>query len=459
MQSNKALSLFSLVMINVVAIDNLKSLPFGAKFGFSLVFYYVLAALFFFIPVALVAAECATGWPNRGGMYVWVREALGNRWAFFVIWIVWIYNVVWYPSQMIYIAGMFWRWVSPDVLADGHFMFLSSSILFVFCTVLNRFGMRCSGIISSTGAVFGTLLPMAVIIIAGAYWFFFSPDVQINLANESVMPVAGQTSILPFLVPIIFGLIGIEMSAFHANDVDNPQKTYPKAIFISTVLIVSTMLLSSISIALIVPKNDLSIITGIVQVFEYIFKDGPLHAFKPVMVILVLWGGIANVATWVIGPSKGMLVAARDGTLPKWFAHTNVHDVPERILWTQCVLVILLSLGMEFLPIEIIYTMLNAITTQLALFAYILMFVSVLVLRRKHPKQAAYQVPGGILGLVIVCLSGILISVAVVTLGFVAPQELDIPPGLFYSGILAFGVMLFASIPWLIKKRGENESA
>ena len=91
MQSNKALSLFSLVMINVVAIDNLKSLPFGAKFGLSLVFYYVLAALFFFIPVALVAAECATGWPNRGGMYVWVREALGNRWAFFVIWIVWIY--------------------------------------------------------------------------------------------------------------------------------------------------------------------------------------------------------------------------------------------------------------------------------------------------------------------------------------------------------------------------------
>ena len=114
---------------------------------------------------------------------------------------------------------------------------------------------------------------------------------------------------------------------------------------------------------------------------------------------------------------------------------------------------------MEFLPIEIIYTMLNAITTQLALFAYILMFVSVLILRRKHPKQASYQVPGGLLGLVIVCLSGMLISVAVVTLGFVAPQELDIPPGLFYSGILAFGVMFFASVPWLIKKRGENESA
>ena len=218
------------------------------------------------------------------------------------------------------------------------------------------------------------------------------------------------------------------------------------------------MLLSSISIALIVPQSDLSIITGIVQVFEYVFKDSSLHFLQPIMVVLVLWGGIANVATWVIGPSKGMLVAARDGTLPKWFAQTNAYDVPERILWTQCVLVILLSLGMELLPIEIVYTMLNAITTQLALFAYILMFVSVLILLKKHPKQAVYHVPGGFLGLILVCLSGIFISIAVVGLGFIAPQELDIPPGTFYTGVLAAGVVFFAAIPWFIKKRGMHES-
>src|SRR5258708_37865689 len=92
----KILSLFSLVMINVIAVDSLRTLPISAAYGYSLIFYYVLAALAFFIPSTLVSAELATGWPTIGGVYIWVREAFGNRWGFLAIWLQWIYNVVWY---------------------------------------------------------------------------------------------------------------------------------------------------------------------------------------------------------------------------------------------------------------------------------------------------------------------------------------------------------------------------
>ena len=74
------ISVFSLAMLNVIAVDSLRSLPFAATFGFSLVFYYIIGALLFFIPCALVAAELATGWPIRGGIYIWVREAFGPKW-------------------------------------------------------------------------------------------------------------------------------------------------------------------------------------------------------------------------------------------------------------------------------------------------------------------------------------------------------------------------------------------
>ena len=67
-----------------------------------------------------------------------------------------------------------------------------------------------------------------------------------------------------------------------------------------------------------------------------------------------------------------------------------MHDVPERILDAMCG--DFAEFGMEFLPIEIIYTMLNAITTQLALFAYILMFVSVLT--EESTRNRLHQVPG-----------------------------------------------------------------
>jgi amino acid transporter len=457
MSNKKALSLFSLVMINVVAIDNLKSLTFGAQFGLSLVSYYILAAVLFFIPVALVSAECATGWPSKGGVYIWVREALGKRWAFFVIWIMWIYNVVWYPSQMIYITGMFWQWLDPAWLDHPYWVFCFSSGLFVFCTLLNRFGMRFSGMVSASGAVLGTLLPMAVIIVCGIYWILSGKGSNIDFVVQDMMPSQQQSGILPFLVPIIFGLIGIEMSAIHANDVENPQKTYPRAIFISTVVIISTMLLASLSIAIILPQSQVNIIFGIVQFFDYVLSELGMSFLKPLFVFLVLWGGIANVATWIIGPSKGMMVAAQDGVIPSWFAKTNQYDVPERILWVQCLMVMVLGIGIVIFPLETIYNMLNAITTQLALMIYILMFVSVWVLRKYFPHQATYQVPGGKKGLFLVCLMGSLVSGMVIFLGFMAPDILDIPQEQHYSFILVLGVMLFTAIPFLLTRK-HNES-
>src|SRR5438046_332839 len=109
----KPLGVFSLVMINVIAVDNLRSLTAGAEYGFALVFFYILAALLFFIPTILVAAELATGWPTTGGVYVWVREAFGTRWGFLTIWIQWIYNVVWYPTIFAFIAGIFAYLINP----------------------------------------------------------------------------------------------------------------------------------------------------------------------------------------------------------------------------------------------------------------------------------------------------------------------------------------------------------
>lgn len=426
MSDKKALSLFSLVMINVVAIDNLKSLTFGAQFGLSLVSYYVLAAVLFFIPVALVSAECATGWPSKGGIYVWVREALGKRWAFFVIWIMWIYNVVWYPSQMIYITAMFWQWLDPTWLEHPARVFLFSSALFFFCTFLNRFGMRFSGLVSASGAVLGTLLPLSVVIMCGAYWLITGKGSHIDFTLQNMIPSSQQNNILPFLVPIIFGLIGIEMSAIHANDVDDPQKTYPRAIFISTVVIISTMLLASLSIAIVLPQQEVNIISGIVMFFDFVLVELDLNFLKPVFVFLVLWGGIANIATWIIGPSKGMMVAAQDGVIPAWFAKTNQHDVPERILWVQYLMVVVLGFGILIYPLEIIYSMLNAITTQLALVIYVLMFISVWVLRRLFPNKATYQVPGGKRGLLTVCVTGSAVSIMVIFLGFMAPGILEI---------------------------------
>ncbi len=84
----RSLSVFALAMINLAAIGSVKNWPVTAEYGFSSIFYLLLATLIFFIPVSLIARRLATGWPMTGGVFVWVKEAFGHRAGFLTIWLL-----------------------------------------------------------------------------------------------------------------------------------------------------------------------------------------------------------------------------------------------------------------------------------------------------------------------------------------------------------------------------------
>ena len=97
------MSVAQLAMLTVVVVASLRSLPAMAIYGLGSVTLFIIPAIVFLVPTALVAAELATGW--KGGVYTWVREGLGERLGFVAIWLQWIQNVVWYPTQIAFIAA------------------------------------------------------------------------------------------------------------------------------------------------------------------------------------------------------------------------------------------------------------------------------------------------------------------------------------------------------------------
>ncbi len=140
--SRRVLSTLSLVMINIIAVDNLRSLSISATYGLSLFSFYLLAALLFFIPSILVTAELATAWPNTGGVYIWVREAFGLRWSFLTIWLQWIYNIVWYPTIFSFIATALAYLIDPALAQNKWYIFGTTLSLFWLVTALNYLGLK-----------------------------------------------------------------------------------------------------------------------------------------------------------------------------------------------------------------------------------------------------------------------------------------------------------------------------
>jgi glutamate:GABA antiporter len=331
--SKRVLSVFSLIMINVIAVDSLRTLPLSAKFGAPLILYYVILALIFFIPVALVTAELATTWPKNGGIYVWVREAFGHKIGFLVIWLQWVYNLVWYPAILATIALIFFYLVDPEAAANPWLTVLIVLAVFWSATVGNFFGMEVSSWISAVCSIAGTLGPMIGIIGLGAWWLYGDHGVsQIEFSMQAIIPKLSGFEDLALITTIIFGLMGLEMSAVHAQEVRNPKSDYPTALKYSCVIILATLLFASLAVAIVVPNKELNIVTGVVQAFNFFFAGLNIPWMLPGIAVAIIIGSVGSIAAWIIGPTKGLLVAAQEDNLPKIFAKTNSKGVPVTIL-------------------------------------------------------------------------------------------------------------------------------
>src|SRR5580704_19347806 len=133
----RVLSVFVLAMLNVSIMLSLRSLPLVAEFGLSSLFFFLIVAVFFLLPCALVSAELATGWPKSGGVYIWIREALGDRWGFFSIWMQWVHNVARYPVILSFIATTFAYIAAPSLINNKAYVISVILISFWGMTLLN----------------------------------------------------------------------------------------------------------------------------------------------------------------------------------------------------------------------------------------------------------------------------------------------------------------------------------
>ncbi len=446
----KTLGVFQLIMINLIAVDSLRTLPFSAQYGLSLVFFYFIAGCFFFIPSGLISAELGTGWPHTGGLYIWIREAFGEKIGLIAIWLNWVYNLAWYPTMMALIAGTFAYLFSPELAQNKTYMYLLIFGLFWTATLLNSCGMKISVFISTIGALIGTLLPMFLIIVLGLIWFIQGRPSEITFSWESLFPTAASYDKLAFFSNILFGMIGLEMVAAHAGEMKNPRRDYPKALFFSSIIILASIILASLAIAMVVPHRNLNLVVGVIQAFSLFFEAFGMPWMTKIVAVCVILGGVSGVAAWMIGPTKGIMIAGKDGSLPKLFTKINKHGVPTGALFLQAVIVSILSLAFVFMPtVNSSFWLLSIITAQLALIVYITFFAASIKLHHhKREVQRNFKVPFGDLGIWFVALSGGIISFLAIGIGFIPPLDIPMHGSLSYEFLLVCGMFLLSALPF-----------
>jgi amino acid transporter len=451
----KVMRLWDIVFMNVAVIIGIRWLPIAAGYGAGAIILWVLAALLFFVPLSLVATELATTWPDEGGLYVWVREAFGDKSAFLISWFYWIDNFFFYPSLIAFAAITAAFLIEPN-LAQSKF-FISATIIGCLwaVTLLNFRSMRIVKWVANIAGIFGVILPGLIIVaLAIAAVFIWKHPIPTDYSWSQWWPNLGSGSNIAFLSTLMFAMAGMEITPILAGEVKNPQKTFPRALFISALFIIILYIIGTVAITFLIAPDKIGSASGIMDALALITGQLHLPFVLTIVALMILLGTFGGVSVWIVAPIKMLLESTKQGVLPNYLTKLNKHDMPSNAMLIQAVVITFIILGTSFLPsVNAFYETLILMATVTYFIPYLFMFITFLQLRKSQPnKFRPYRVPGGKFIALVIAIFGFFSVLLAIILPFVAPpQDLTTTRDIvIYELELASGPLVFFIVGYLL---------
>ena len=449
----RPISWTALALLTVASVGNLGSASALAVVGLASVFLYVLPALVFLVPISLVAAELAAGWP--GGVYNWVSQGISAPMGLLAVWCEFAQTIFFYPALLAYVADTLAYPFDPGLAANGVYTAVVIIVLFWGGVLLCSLGPALVARLGSRGTGIGTLIPAAILLALGvAYLVQGHHPAAPMTARHLLPPWTGLASIV-LIVNSFFTYSGVEVNAVHINELRNPARDYPRSIFLAMALVLAIFIGPTLAISWVVPSARISFTVGVMQAFNGLFNHFGLGFAVPVIAIALAVGALAGMISWLDGPSEGLLLIGRKhGYLPPYFQKVNRYGIEVRIIATEGVVITLFAVLYAFIPnVSHAFWIFTVLATQVYLIMYVLMFIAAIRLRRSQPERSGgYRAPA--LGLLcLLCLLGTVSSVAAFVIGFVPPAQFSHLHPLKYTLEILAAILFIGLLPPFLMNR------
>ncbi len=427
--TKKSLTLFGFFAMTASMVMAVYEYPTFATSKLHLVFYLLLGGFLWFIPVALCAAEMATvdGW-EKGGVFTWTGKNLGKKYGFANLFFEFFEITVGFVTMICFILGALsyvFDW--PALNSNPMIKFIGVLVIFWILALSQFGGTKYTAKIAKIGFIVGILLPAAILIILALVYIIQGNPIYIS-SKDTFVPDFTKVNTLVVFVSFILSYMGVEASATHANEMDNPKKEYPLAMLLLVIVAIVVSTLGGLAIAAVIPQDQINLSAGVVQTFAVLL--GHFTANNTILVkiiaLLLAFGVIAEVSSWVVGPTRGMIIAAEEGAIPKSWAKTNEHDVPVYLVIAQGIIVSIwdavLTFGAGGSNLSFLAAM--SLTVVIYLSGYILFFVGYIKAILGEGLNGAYQMPGGKPVKIIVAIIGLATSIFAFFISFVPPTSI-----------------------------------
>ena len=448
----------AMMIMIVTSILSLRGLPSEAKFGVQSIFYYIFAAVVFLLPFSLVCAELASTWTKQGGLYRWVSEAFGPKWGWTAMYLEWQTVIIWFPTVLMFgaasLAYIFWPESFDQKLASNKVYTLVIAMVMYWLATFNAFrGQKSANRLSTLGGLFGTIIPGAVLILLGVVYACIGKNIQ--LQEMPFFPDFSHLGTIVLAASIFLFYAGMELQPVHINDMNNPARDFPRAVFLAIIVIVIVYALGTLVIGLVIPTDNINLLQSLLVAYNALWDSFGLGWLGNVMALFIMFGVVGQISALVTGPTTGLMAVAQSGYLPRGLQKLNKNGCNERILYVAGVFVTVLTLVLLVLPtVESAYQIMSQMATIIYLIMVIMIYAAFIRLRRTQPgKKRGFRIPFGKVGEWVVCIVGIAGAAAALLLSYLPPSQINTGSPVVYIGILLVGVGLFVALPLFIYSR------
>ncbi len=403
--------LFSAVLATVCIVLVIDAVAPTAAIGNSQYAWWIIMILGFFIPYALISAELGTQYPSEGGMYTWVKKALGKKWAGRVAWFYWVNFPLWMASLADLATTLIMTAFGIEVALTT--ALIIELVYIAIVTILGQLRISQSAWVANLGAIvkFVTLAGIGAL---GIYVFIKQGSANPIESWHDFVPLLAEGGGIDwtgvsFVSLVIFNMLGFEVVGTFIDDMDNPKKQVPQAIILGAVLIALFYILPSFGIGVAVPFEELATNSGLLDSYQILLETvglsaGAISAIITVVACFFLYTLIANISSWQFGVYSVTAYAAKDGVFPKSWTKTNKSGAPVVVsIWTSVVAAVLAVAGIilayVFPEAEELSNMFWAffdLSLFCLLIGYIPMFFAFMKLHKKGIQdKKGYWIKGG----------------------------------------------------------------
>jgi len=443
---HRTLGVADLVLLNIAAILGIRWLSTAAQLGPSSLVLWLLAAAIFFIPSGLTVMELSSRDAGEGGIYRWTKAAFGELHGFIAGWAYWVNNLFYFPGLLLFIAGAF-LYLGGDAwlgLGDSPYYNAAFSLTLLWLVIgANVVGLQRGKWIQNVGAL--ATAAVFVVLAVGGIWAWAIHGSATDFTLPALSPSLGELSTLTFFATMTFAFAGLELGPVMGGEIREPQRSLPRSMLISGLIIASIYILGTGLLMVAVPEGDIDVISGIPQALAAIGERIALPGLAVAGALLVVMSSTGGLGAWVAGVARIPYVIGIDRYLPAALGRTHPEwGTPHVALVTQGAVVTVLMLGaVTGSTIEEAYVLLVDMTIALYFVPFLYMFAALPALRQKARGDDAgiRRVPGGAAGLWLCSGLGFAATSLSIVLA-ILPPEGSANPQLFLlksvGGCLAF---------------------